>query len=30
MGTGNLEIRIEDGRALEKAKPLLLRSYQES
>jgi predicted transport protein len=30
LGTGNLEIRIENGRGLEKAKPLLLRSYQES
>jgi predicted transport protein len=30
LGTGNLEIRIENARALEKAKPLLLRSYQEA
>ncbi len=30
LGTGNLEIRIEDAKALERAKPLLLRSYQES
>ena len=28
LGTGNLEIRIENPKALEKAKPLLLRSYQ--
>ena len=30
LGTGNLEIRIETGAELEKAKPLLLRSYQEN
>jgi predicted transport protein len=30
LGTGNLEIRIENAAGLEKAKPLLLRSYQEA
>jgi predicted transport protein len=30
LGTGNLEIRIENAAALEKAKALLLRSYQQA
>ena len=30
LGTGNLEIRIESAVALEKAKALLLRSYQQA
>lgn len=30
LGTGNLEIRIQSTSDLEKAKPLLLRSYQQN